>query len=661
MGLNVEMVVAQGVPLEDARRVIDPYVHERWLGNEDFHRQGPTTARQLGLPFGCIHTPADDAFEAGIREVLQRERPATAGDVVQARPTIPEVQSRRPGGVPPGDERRPPAAPGCATWSRGAGGAFSPPGAYPAGAGRAQHAIQIGCGPEHAREGRGPGCASSRAPRGCDNFGINLWLDSAIREHGPLEVIGCASSGSSGSSGAVRVGAARPRRPGGDGEQASSRLAWRAGLKPARGLSARRALPRPPGAAPAPPPAPGHPDRGRARPSSWAGPAPWPGSGSPTSLRARLVDSRRAGPDRAAGWPPQRVAGRTPPWPWAWTSAGGRCGPSCATWPGGARFELTLEPRAPCGAGGPVPGPAPEPRAYSSGGTPAPDPAAPDRRGGHGAPGGARHPALRASRGRRYAPRVALWPASSTRGLRAPTAPRGARAGALDPPGAGAWRSAWAMPVLIEDMARAAALAQARTGPPLGDRRPAFLSLGDRTQRRPDPDGDLYRGATGIVGELGHIVVREGGPRYHCGNLGCVQALASARPPGARCGGRPGGGSVVGALAGAPAIEVETVVHAAAGVGDRLASSVLRQAGHDVGRALASGANSPRPHESSSAATPPGWATSSSRRCTASWGTTSVPPTRGADAGGGGHPGGPGAGPAPPGAPSTCWWRPGPW
>ena len=49
MGVNVEMLVAQGVPLEDARRVIDPYVHERWLGNEDFHRQGPPR-RAAGAP-----------------------------------------------------------------------------------------------------------------------------------------------------------------------------------------------------------------------------------------------------------------------------------------------------------------------------------------------------------------------------------------------------------------------------------------------------------------------------------------------------------------------------------------------------------------------------------------------------------------------------------
>ena len=100
MGVNVEMLVAQGVPLEDARRVIDPYVHERWLGNEDF-TPGPAGGAQLGLPFGCIHTPADYAFEAGIREVLQRSA-SHGGDVVQALLTIPEVQSAPTWGPSPG-------------------------------------------------------------------------------------------------------------------------------------------------------------------------------------------------------------------------------------------------------------------------------------------------------------------------------------------------------------------------------------------------------------------------------------------------------------------------------------------------------------------------------------------------------------------------------
>src|SRR5439155_8975604 len=83
------------------------------------------------------------------------------------------------------------------------------------------------------------------------------------------------------------------------------------------------------------------------------------------------------------------------------------------------------------------------------------------------------------------------------------------------------------VPVRIEDMARAAALAEARDGAAAGIADLLFLSLGDRIGAALILDDHLYRGATGVVGELGHIVVREGGPRCTCGNLGCVQALAT--------------------------------------------------------------------------------------------------------------------------------------
>ena len=195
MDVNVEMLTSRGVPQTDAERVIGPYVHERWLNNEDFIRQGVATATQLGLPFGCIHTPADYAFEQGITEVVAAYQPKTTGEVVRALLTIPEVQSAAHFGAFPrvmsGDE----------TWLlgrymvKGGGGRIFPPGAYPLlGAAGINTVIQIGCGTAHARAAQEAGVSIVRVPHAaCDNFGINLWLDDAIRELGPLEVIGCAA------------------------------------------------------------------------------------------------------------------------------------------------------------------------------------------------------------------------------------------------------------------------------------------------------------------------------------------------------------------------------------------------------------------------------------------------------------------------------------
>ena len=40
-------------------------------------------------------------------------------------------------------------------------------------------------------------------------------------------------------------------------------------------------------------------------------------------------------------------------------------------------------------------------------------------------------------------------------------------------------------------------------------------------------DGTLFRGDTGCGMELGHVVVEEDGPQCHCGNRGCLEAVAS--------------------------------------------------------------------------------------------------------------------------------------
>lgn len=40
-------------------------------------------------------------------------------------------------------------------------------------------------------------------------------------------------------------------------------------------------------------------------------------------------------------------------------------------------------------------------------------------------------------------------------------------------------------------------------------------------------NGELFHGASKTAGEIGHIIVKEGGPKCGCGNRGCLEALAS--------------------------------------------------------------------------------------------------------------------------------------
>jgi glucokinase len=54
-----------------------------------------------------------------------------------------------------------------------------------------------------------------------------------------------------------------------------------------------------------------------------------------------------------------------------------------------------------------------------------------------------------------------------------------------------------------------------------------FVSVGTGIGGALVLDGRLWRGATNMAGEIGHVGVMQGGPRCLCGRRGCVGALAS--------------------------------------------------------------------------------------------------------------------------------------
>jgi glucokinase len=96
--------------------------------------------------------------------------------------------------------------------------------------------------------------------------------------------------------------------------------------------------------------------------------------------------------------------------------------------------------------------------------------------------------------------------------------------------------------------------------------------------------GELYAGAHGIAGEVGHIVVQRDGPLCTCGNRGCLEAIASgtgiARAARELAPGTPG--SVLHELESPVAEDVAR----AARDGDALAKSILENAGTYLGLAM---------------------------------------------------------------------------
>ena len=56
----------------------------------------------------------------------------------------------------------------------------------------------------------------------------------------------------------------------------------------------------------------------------------------------------------------------------------------------------------------------------------------------------------------------------------------------------------------------------------------ALLTLGTGVGGGLVLGGELWRGADGMAGEVGHLTVEPGGRPCRCGNLGCLEAYASA-------------------------------------------------------------------------------------------------------------------------------------
>ena len=83
------------------------------------------------------------------------------------------------------------------------------------------------------------------------------------------------------------------------------------------------------------------------------------------------------------------------------------------------------------------------------------------------------------------------------------------------------------IPAYIENDASAAALGEFRFGAGRGTRHLLHATLGTGIGGGIVVDRKLYRGATGLAGEIGHIVIDPTGPLCNCGSRGCLEAIVS--------------------------------------------------------------------------------------------------------------------------------------
>jgi predicted NBD/HSP70 family sugar kinase len=130
--------------------------------------------------------------------------------------------------------------------------------------------------------------------------------------------------------------------------------------------------------------------------------------------------------------------------------------------------------------------------------------------------------------------------------------------------------------VNVENDAKTLAVAEQLFGSGVGRRSFAVVKVRAGISCGLVLEHELYRGATGLAGELGHLALEPGGNPCRCGNRGCLETIASrdAMLGAVRAAGRP-----------SPAIIAELA--ALARQGDEVTIAVIERAGEALGRGIA--------------------------------------------------------------------------
>lgn len=147
--------------------------------------------------------------------------------------------------------------------------------------------------------------------------------------------------------------------------------------------------------------------------------------------------------------------------------------------------------------------------------------------------------------------------------------------------------------VVVND-ASAAALGEQRAGAARGHRDVTLFTLGTGVGGGLVVDDRLLVGRNGFAGELGHLIVAEGGRACPCGNRGCIEAYASGTSIGLMARDRLADSDRDSSLRGEAELGGRNVTDAAL-AGDDIAQEVLREVGHWLGVAAASVVNAVDP------------------------------------------------------------------
>jgi glucokinase-like ROK family protein len=142
------------------------------------------------------------------------------------------------------------------------------------------------------------------------------------------------------------------------------------------------------------------------------------------------------------------------------------------------------------------------------------------------------------------------------------------------------------VPVVVNNVAQAAAVAEGRVGAARRARSYVWIHVGSGVGSGIVLDGKLFFGRRGFSGEIGHCPVVYPGAPCGCGRLGCLETVASAKAIG-RAAERAVAAGEPTVLAELPMPLSSTSVAAAAREGDPVARRILGEASEYLGRGIA--------------------------------------------------------------------------
>lgn len=153
-------------------------------------------------------------------------------------------------------------------------------------------------------------------------------------------------------------------------------------------------------------------------------------------------------------------------------------------------------------------------------------------------------------------------------------------------------------PVVLNNDASLGALGEWAYGAGRGMRNLVYIKAGTGIGAGLLLDGQIYYGATGSAGEIGHITLDENGPLCFCGNRGCLEELAGGRAivGKAIAAVQAGQQTRLSAIDASEAITAQHVI-AAAKKGDSVAANILSEAGRHLGIVIAGTVNVLNPNK----------------------------------------------------------------